>query len=208
MNFIKLFSMLPLTVCIATTYAGEVRSFKTGEIPDPSVIARILLGNKGTATTPKKLKTRAIMMKTGRSDRGIEFNSQNQAPNANTLATEQSSTSAVESEPSAFSLPIQFGFNSARILPESVPQLNAVGAGIKQAGISVVVEGHTDAAGSDTNNMRLSKKRANAVKQFLVLKHQISEVNLIVEGKGETEPLDLSNPLSPENRRVQFRAAE
>jgi len=114
-----------------------------------------------------------------------------------------------QAEEGAFSLPVRFGFNSAEIMPDAAPQIDAVAEGIKLVpSARVMIEGHTDAAGSSAYNRRLSYKRASAVKQYLVYRHGISSQSLVVEGKGEDDPLDPANPYAPENRRVQFRAIQ
>ncbi len=75
-----------------------------------------------------------------------------------------------------------------------------------EPGVAIVVEGHTDARGADAYNMTLSERRAKAVEDYLVQKHQIPESRIQAVGKGKTEPLN-SNPFDPNNRRVQFARA-
>ena len=72
--------------------------------------------------------------------------------------------------------------------------------------VSIVVEGHTDAKGSDAYNMKLSERRAKAVEAYLVQKHQIAVSRIHAVGKGKTEPLT-ANPFDQTNRRVQFARA-
>ena len=109
--------------------------------------------------------------------------------------------------PSALSAPIQFEFDSTAILPSAREQLDAIAEGIKllPPGRPVVIEGHTDAVGSDDYNQQLSRRRAAAVKQYLALRHGISPHRLRDLGLGEREPVEGLDPLAPENRRVQFR---
>jgi outer membrane protein OmpA-like peptidoglycan-associated protein len=108
---------------------------------------------------------------------------------------------------SALSLPVQFAFDSADILPHARPQLDALAEGIRllPAIQAVVIEGHTDAVGSDTYNEQLSQRRAHAVKRYLVSTHAIDPTRLRAVGLGKFAPLPNHNPQSPENRRVQFR---
>ena len=110
--------------------------------------------------------------------------------------------------PTALALPIRFAFDSARVLPESMPALEAVASGIKLAGPAarILIEGHTDAAGSDTYNATLSEKRALAVKTYLVLQHGIPADHLRTVGLGKSALIAPEKPLAAENRRVQFRA--
>jgi outer membrane protein OmpA-like peptidoglycan-associated protein len=71
------------------------------------------------------------------------------------------------------------------------------------------IEGHTDSAGSDTLNQRLSDSRANAVKKFLI-DNGIDQFRLTSVGYGETKPI-ASNATSSgraENRRVEINLAK
>ena len=67
------------------------------------------------------------------------------------------------------------------------------------------VIGHTDNQGTPENNHILGLKRANAVKSFLISKG-ILEENIIVESKGETEPVTENNTEAGRstNRRTEI----
>ena len=66
--------------------------------------------------------------------------------------------------------------------------------------------GHTDADGDDKFNADLSKRRAIAVKNFLVKEFGINPDNLETDGKGEAAPVDSNNTIAGKanNRRVEF----
>lgn len=68
------------------------------------------------------------------------------------------------------------------------------------------IEGHTDSQGDDAFNLELSKKRAAAVKNYLIEKG-IAPTRLSSEGYGETVPVaDNSTPEGrAENRRVDLK---
>tara|TARA_R110002167_G_scaffold23281_16_gene82761 strand:- start:403 stop:1443 length:1041 start_codon:yes stop_codon:yes gene_type:complete len=72
--------------------------------------------------------------------------------------------------------------------------------------MALKIVGHTDADGNDANNLNLSKKRADAVKNTLVSVYNIDADRLITEGKGETEPVGDNGTLDGKalNRRVEF----
>lgn len=108
---------------------------------------------------------------------------------------------------SALSLPVQFEFDSATILPSARGQLDALAKGIKllPPQRTVVIEGHTDASGPDGYNQQLSQRRATAVKHYLVQTHGIDARRLQDAGLGKRQPITGSDPYSAENRRVQFR---
>jgi outer membrane protein OmpA-like peptidoglycan-associated protein len=69
----------------------------------------------------------------------------------------------------------------------------------------VVIEGHTDAVGTEPYNEELSQRRAQSVRRYLVATHGIEPTRLQAVGLGEHDPLPGRNPLAGENRRVQFR---
>ena len=107
----------------------------------------------------------------------------------------------------SLSIPVRFGFDSAEIAESARPQLDALAAGIKllPPEQTVVVEGHTDAVGSDEYNKQLSQRRAASVKRYLVRVHGIEEQRLKEVGLGEQRPIEGADPQAPQNRRVQFR---
>ncbi|NJO56075.1 MAG: OmpA family protein [Rhodospirillales bacterium] len=67
-----------------------------------------------------------------------------------------------------------FETNSAELSAEAKSQLDTAAANFKQlpadvaAGVSIVVEGHTDSTGSDAYNQGLSQRRADAGRQYLI----------------------------------------
>lgn len=141
--------------------------------------------------------------------RGASENVKQRGLNAGSpfAALEQKPTSNVR-EASALSIPVQFGFDSSDLTPQSRQQLNAIADGIKltEGTIRVVVEGHTDAKGRATYNDKLSLRRASAVRDYLVNERKLQAKLLLVEGQGSHKPLDKGDPYAARNRRVQFRA--
>ncbi|MFM2399619.1 MAG: hypothetical protein RL341_1776 [Pseudomonadota bacterium] len=123
-------------------------------------------------------------------------------------AAGQAAQKTSTAEPDAFALPIQFAFDSARILPGAFEQLDAVAEGMKllDSQVALMIEGHTDAHGKAGYNQTLSQRRAEAVRKYLTEKHGIDVQLLKIEGKGAADPINKSNPFAGENRRVQFRA--
>ena len=107
-------------------------------------------------------------------------------------------------------LPIKFEYNSASVLAESKPFLNEIGKMLKMPSFvdeRLVIEGHTDARGSENYNRNLSARRAQAVKKYLVNKFNIADDRMVVAGMGESQPLPDVDPYAAVNRRVQFRKA-
>jgi outer membrane protein OmpA-like peptidoglycan-associated protein len=107
-------------------------------------------------------------------------------------------------------LPIKFTYNSDEILATSLPFLEEVGKMLtlpKYVAKRLVIEGHTDAIGSDSYNKTLSQQRANAVKHYLNQHFGIAEARLRAYGLGESRPLPDYSPDDEANRRVQFYSA-
>ncbi|MDR0672561.1 MAG: OmpA family protein [Zoogloeaceae bacterium] len=96
-----------------------------------------------------------------------------------------------------------FDFNKAVLRPEGKAKLDDVVTQSSDIQLEVIVAvGHTDRIGGDRYNQRLSEKRANAVKQYLIGKG-IEANRIYTEGKGETQPVtgDQCDKLGTENGR-------
>jgi outer membrane protein OmpA-like peptidoglycan-associated protein len=104
-------------------------------------------------------------------------------------------------------LTINFDFNSAAITSKAESQLNNLGEALRNPRMEnevIVLGGHTDAKGSDEYNQKLSERRAEAVKKYLVEKLHVSAENLSTVGYGKKHLLNTANPFAAENRRVQI----
>jgi outer membrane protein OmpA-like peptidoglycan-associated protein len=102
---------------------------------------------------------------------------------------------------------IYFEFDSATISPEAMPQLRELGAALadpRLAGSAFTIGGHTDGTGSDAYNMRLSQRRAEAVKRFLADNYTIPSGNLHAVGYGKHQPKNKADVFAGENRRVEI----
>ena len=88
------------------------------------------------------------------------------------------------------SLPsIPFSFNDQTIQSEHLTELNeAVRILNDNPNISVLIEGYSDAVGSESFNLELSRDRAEIVREYLV-EHGIAAERLRVVGRGEIDPL-------------------
>ena len=106
---------------------------------------------------------------------------------------------------------VHFATGKARILRNSFELLSQIGDAIKTAKLKkVLIEGHTDSRGSDSYNMRLSQRRANAVRKHLIDKAGVDEEVLEAVGFGETRPIasNRSKKGRAQNRRVEFKIIE
>ncbi len=99
-----------------------------------------------------------------------------------------------------------FYSGTANMKPESLGALYDISKVIKDASSPVKIVGHTDSDGDDALNMRLSKQRAETVKDLLVKEYGIDASKLTTDGLGETQPVaDNKTPEGKaQNRRVEF----
>jgi OmpA-OmpF porin, OOP family len=103
---------------------------------------------------------------------------------------------------------INFALNSDVVPSNAYPFIDRIAELLRaESQLTLQVEGHTDAVGSDVYNMQLSQRRAAAVADYLVQKQGVDAVRLVVLGLGEGVPL-VENGYDPRNRRVQFTRAE
>lgn len=84
---------------------------------------------------------------------------------------------------------IYFNTGSAVIKPESYDELDKMAEILKKnPEVEARIEGHTDSQGNDATNLKLSKDRAKAVKDYLI-KKGVEADHLDSEGYGETRPI-------------------
>jgi len=105
---------------------------------------------------------------------------------------------------------VNFDFGSAEIRPEEVDKLDSVGEAIEKI-VAVrpdevfIVEGHTDAVGTDQANVDLSRARAESVKAALTEYFLIEPGNIRTVGLGERYLKIPTEEPEEENRRVTIR---
>src|SRR5688572_28616695 len=88
-----------------------------------------------------------------------------------------------------FAADVLFDFDRAVIKPEGKSKLDDLSSKVRGIELDVVIAiGHTDPIGSDAYNQRLSVRRAEAVKAFLVSKG-IEPNRVYTQGKGEKQPV-------------------
>jgi len=108
--------------------------------------------------------------------------------------------------PPSVDLDIPFEYDSARLTASARAQLTELGHAIMAPALRTSrfgIYGHTDAAGSDDYNLRLSIRRAGAVRDFLLESFDITPDRLEVAGYGETRLKYPETPRDGRNRRVE-----
>ena len=103
---------------------------------------------------------------------------------------------------------VSFATGSDEILPNSEPILLEVAdALLRNPDLELVeIQGHTDNSGNRELNMRLSQRRAEAVRVWLA-QHGVEPSRLMAKGYGPTRPIvpNITQQNRARNRRVQFR---
>ena len=99
-----------------------------------------------------------------------------------------------------------FDFDKSVIKPAGKEKLDDLIGKIKDINLEVIIAvGHTDSVGSDTYNQKLSVRRSEAVKAYLVSKG-IEKNRVYTEGKGEKQPVADNKTAEgrAKNRRVEI----
>ncbi|GAB4362133.1 MAG: OmpA family protein [Methylohalobius crimeensis] len=172
---------LALAACGQTVLAGDVRLFT--EPPSADEMGKLLFPDK-TGSGPKT--------------RSLTFNTVSPEPKQ-------------AKESVAIALPIQFDFNSAKLREEAKPYLDEIGRMLTMDQFQqerIIIEGHTDASGSDSYNEWLSQQRAKAVKEYLYSRFSVEPERLQIVGRGEHTPLPDKDPFDPLNRRVELHRVD
>jgi OmpA-OmpF porin, OOP family len=167
--------------------------------PSAEEISRNLFPEHHVEDVPIDVNTRSISFGTKKA-RPVKLGNSKNIAKSNSKA-----------ERAGIGLPIQFEYNSAEILSESNSYLEQLGILLKtenKTNFKLLIEGHTDATGSDSHNKTLSEARAEAVKNYLISKYEVNPYKLIVTGMGENRPLRNKDPNDPLNRRVEFYRAD
>ena len=101
---------------------------------------------------------------------------------------------------------VYFDTSRATIKRVSFPLLNEVAQALTDnPAIKVEIQGHTDSQGSARSNLRLSQKRAEAVRTYLI-KKSIASDRMVARGHGEEVPIADNRTAEgrSQNRRVEF----
>ena len=103
---------------------------------------------------------------------------------------------------------IYFAPNKTNISPFAAKALDRSGAILKEnPQIKVEIGGHTDPAGPEKVNQKMSEKRAQSAKKYLMDKFGIAENRLVTKGYGSTKPVadNKTEEGRSKNRRAEFR---
>jgi OOP family OmpA-OmpF porin len=112
---------------------------------------------------------------------------------------------APTSEKVTFAADTFFDFDKSVVKPEGKARLDDLVSKLRDINLEVIIAvGHTDSIGTDAYNQKLSVRRAEAVKAYLVSKG-IEANRVYTEGKGEKQPIadNRTREGRAKNRRVE-----
>jgi outer membrane protein OmpA-like peptidoglycan-associated protein len=104
-------------------------------------------------------------------------------------------------------LEVLFEFNSAEMTTAAVEALTPLGLALSDERLAdgqFLIAGHTDGKGRASYNLELSQRRAEAVREFLLVNFKIDRSRLVAKGFGESRLKNPQQPRAAENRRVQI----
>ena len=105
-----------------------------------------------------------------------------------------------------FAADVLFDFDKSAVKPEGKSKLDDLSGKVRGVNLEVVIAiGHADSIGSDAYNQKLSVRRAESVKAYLVSKG-IEPNRIYTEGKGEKQPVadNKTREGRAKNRRVEI----
>jgi outer membrane protein OmpA-like peptidoglycan-associated protein len=103
---------------------------------------------------------------------------------------------------------VPFGFDRSTLTPQSRQDLDKLAQDVtSDKRFFITVEGFTDKTGGSVYNEALSRKRAEAVVQYLVAKHDIPIYRIHQIGLGDEKPVDEAHNRAAraKNRRVEVK---
>lgn len=106
----------------------------------------------------------------------------------------------------SFAADALFDFDKSVLKPEGKAKLDDLASKVKAINLEVIIAvGHTDSVGSDAYNQKLSQRRSEAVKAYLVSRG-IEKNRVYTEGKGEKQPVadNKTSEGRAKNRRVEI----
>jgi len=105
-----------------------------------------------------------------------------------------------------FAADVLFDFDKSVVKPDGKAKLDDLASKVRGINLEVVIAiGHADSIGSDAYNQKLSVRRAESVKAYLVSKG-IEANRVYTEGKGEKQPVadNRTREGRAKNRRVEI----
>jgi OOP family OmpA-OmpF porin len=106
-----------------------------------------------------------------------------------------------------YEIKVEFDFDKDFVRPRYHDELKNIAGIIKQYPENkAVIEGYTDSKGSDSYNLKLSQRRADSVRKYLIDNFGVNPNQLSAKGYGETRPIATNDTDEgrQRNRRVEL----
>ncbi|MDH2382505.1 OmpA family protein [Bradyrhizobium sp. CER78] len=107
----------------------------------------------------------------------------------------------------AFNADIQFDVDTPIVLPDSYQTVGRIADALTHSSLlpyTFLIVGHIESTGRRENNVILSQRRADAIRDILVNTFKIAPKRLQSVGLGEEQLLDPARPNAPANNQVQI----
>ena len=127
-------------------------------------------------------------------------------PSSALTSDDRSKLTEVTASKPAIDLAMEFGYNSDVLRGPALATASKLGEAISAPELhdqTFLIAGYTDAKGSQQTNQKLSERRADSVKRYLVRAYHLTPSNLITVGYGKSNLKNPADPFAQENRRVQ-----
>jgi OOP family OmpA-OmpF porin len=105
-----------------------------------------------------------------------------------------------------FAVEIRFDEDAAVVRPDSYRTLGRIADTLSDRsllGYKFLIIGHTMSTGRRENNLTLSQRRADVIREVLINTFKISPKRLVTIGLGEEQMLDAAHPSAPVNQSIQ-----
>ncbi|MCC8981497.1 OmpA family protein [Bradyrhizobium acaciae] len=106
-----------------------------------------------------------------------------------------------------FNADIQFDVDTPIVLPDSYQTVGRIADALTQSSLlpyTFLIVGHIESTGRRENNVLLSQRRADAIRDILINTFKITPKRLQSVGLGEEQLLDPARPNAPVNNQVQI----
>ncbi|MDX1943158.1 MAG: OmpA family protein [Saprospiraceae bacterium] len=122
------------------------------------------------------------------------------------ITPEETTSRTVEEIADRTIIRFPFGSVEKEYDPTVDEYLDKLAIRVKDTGERITLTGHTDNVGEDAANIELGRRRANAIRDFLVRKG-VKADQITVDSKGESQPTDSNTTKEGQhnNRRVEVR---
>jgi len=148
------------------------------------------------------------MNKANQADQSASQANQKSDKNAQELAGLRDTVANIDDYKLQSTATVEFKFNQYKLSPEAAQDLDKLATQVQaDKRFLIAVEGFTDKTGAKAYNEALSRRRADAVVEYLVAKHDIPIYRIHTVGLGDNKPVDegRGREARAKNRRVEVK---